>query len=86
MCSRSVNARPIENLFLEEPWQNLLIRMREESFKSESKVGKEFLFFSTYIMGGSKLDTWDFVAVAFYFAAVLGAGLYVSNVTLDKCH
>ena len=30
-------------------------------------------------MTGSKLDTWDFVAVASYFAAVLGAGLYVSE-------
>lgn len=29
-------------------------------------------------MGDSKLDVGDYIAVAVYFAAVIGAGLYVS--------
>ena len=35
-------------------------------------------------MSESKLGLADFVAVAFYFAAVVGAGLYVS--TLARLH
>ena len=36
-------------------------------------------------MVDSKLDVWDFAAIALYFAAVIGAGIYVSILAVSCC-
>ena len=74
LCLREVyrcNTRSISTTDYSDNNQgNLLCQVPEELHQTWSLSST---------MGGSKLETWDFVAVALYFTAVLAAGLYVSS-------